>query len=216
MNWLARLFRNRTMEQQLDRELRFHLESQVADKIDAGMSPAEAHRTTCLEFGGLEQINRQTRESRGTLWLISVGEDLRFGARLLARSPGFALTSTVVLTLGIGVNTLAFSLYNLLTLKSLPIRDPDTLVSVERRSPQNINPGVPWTSILYYRDNARTLSAVIAPSAPPRWPSITTRSTSTPHSSLPTTSPSWRATCRRSPLRSLPRRFTSFAARRHP
>ena len=162
MNWLGRLFRNRTMERQLDRELRFHLETQVADKIDAGMSPAEARRSTNLEFGGLEQMKQQTRESRGTLWLLSVGEDLRFGARLLARSPGFALTATVVLALGIGVNTLAFSLYNLLTLKSLPIRDPDTLVSVERRSPQNINPGVPWTSILYYRDNARTLSSVIA------------------------------------------------------
>jgi predicted permease len=162
MNWFARLFRTRYMEQQLDRELRFHFDSQVADKIAEGMTPAEARRTTRLEFGGLEQIKQQARESRGTLWLTSIADDLRFGARLLRRSPGFSLTAIVVLALGIGVNTLAFSLYNLLTLKSLPIRDPATLVSVERRSPENINPGVPWNSILFYRDNAKTLSAVIA------------------------------------------------------
>jgi predicted permease len=162
MHWLARLFRPRHLEQQLDRELRFHVETQIAEKIDAGMSPAEARRTTCLEFGGLEQIKQQTRESRGTLWLTSVVDDLRFGARLLVRSPGFSLTAIVVLALGIGVNTLTFSLYNLLALKSLPIRDPDTLVSIERRSPGNINPGIPWNSIVFYRDNAKTLSAVIA------------------------------------------------------
>lgn len=162
MNWLARLFRTRHMEQELDRELRFHIETQVADKIDAGMSPAEARRTTYLEFGGLEQIKQQTRESRGTLWLTSIVDDLRFGARLLLRSPGFAVTAIVVLALGIGVNTLAFSLYNLLTLQYLPIHDPNTLVSIERRSPENINPGIPWNSILFYRDKAKTLSAVIA------------------------------------------------------
>jgi predicted permease len=162
MNWLSRLLRTRHLEQQLDRELRFHIETQIEEKIDAGMSPAEARRTTYLEFGGLEQIKQQTRESRGTLWLTSVGDDLRFGARLLVRSPGFCLTAIVVLALGIGVNTVAFSLYNLLTLKSLPIRDPDSLVSIERRSPGNINPGIPWNSIVFYRDNAKTLSAVIA------------------------------------------------------
>ena len=162
MSWLARLFRTRHLEQQLDRELRFHFETQVADKVAAGMTAAEARRTTRLEFGGLEQIKQQTRESRGTLWLTSIADDLRFGARLLFRSPGFSLTAIVVLALGIGVNTLAFSLYNLLTLKSLPIHDPDTLVSIERRSPENINPGIPWNSILFYRDNAKTLSSVIA------------------------------------------------------
>ena len=162
MSWLGRLFRIRKMEHELDAELRFHFEAQVADKIADGMSPAEARRTTRLEFGGLEQIKEQTRESRGTLWLASIAQDLRFGARILARSPGFSFTAILVLALGIGVNTLAFSLYNLLSLQSIPVRDPDTLVSVERRSPENINPGIPWNTILFYRDNAKTLSAVIA------------------------------------------------------
>src|SRR5580658_11033948 len=154
MNWLQRLIRNDRMEKDLDRELRVHVESQVADKIHCGMTDAEARRTTRLEFGGLEQIKQDCRESRGTLWLASIVQDLRFGVRILARSPGFSVTAIVVLALGIGVSTLAFSLYNIAALQSLPVRDPATIVRIQRRSPENITPGVPYASIAYYRDNA--------------------------------------------------------------
>jgi predicted permease len=162
MNWFQRFSRSAGRENELDRELRFHFESQVADKIQAGMTEAEARRTTRLEFGDLDRIKEDCRESRGSLWLASVAQDLRFGGRILARSPGFSLTAILVLALGIGVSSLAFSLYNLIALQSIPVRDPETLVSIERRSPQNIEPGVPYSSISYYRDNAKSLSAVMA------------------------------------------------------
>jgi predicted permease len=162
MNWLQRLLRRDRMEKELDDELRFHFESQVTDKTQAGMSEAEARRTTRLEFGGLDQIKENCRESRGTLWLASIAQDLRFGARLLAKSPGFSFTAILVLALGIGVGTLAFSLYNLIALQTIPVRDAATLVSIQRRSPENNVPGVPYASIAYYRDNARSLSAVMA------------------------------------------------------
>jgi predicted permease len=162
MNWLQRLFRTRRMEQQLDSELRFHFESQVADKVRDGMSETEARRTARLEFGGMEQIKQQCRESRGTLWLASILQDLRFGTRIFARSPGFSFTAILVLALGIGVNTLAFSLYNLIALQTIPVRDPQSLVNFERRSPENIQPGIPWNSVVFYRDNAKSLSAVMA------------------------------------------------------
>jgi predicted permease len=162
MNWFKRLSRSGRIEKELDRELRFHLETQIANKIDAGMSEAEARRATRLEFGGLDQIKEDCRESRSTLWLASIAQDLRFGARILARSPGFAITAILVLALGIGVSTLAFSLYNVAALQSLPVRDPATVVRIQRRSPGNITPGVPYASIAYYRDNAKSLSAVMA------------------------------------------------------
>src|ERR1039458_2410880 len=162
MNWFQRLSKTGRMEKELDAELRFHFESQVADKIQAGLTEAEARRATRLEFGGLEQIKEDCRESRGTLWLVSIVQDLRFGARILAKSPGFSVTAIVVLALGIGVCTLAFSLYNIAALQSLPVRDPATLVRIQRRSPENINPGVPYASIAYYRDPAQSLSAVMA------------------------------------------------------
>jgi len=162
MNWFQRLTGAGRMERELDRELRFHVESQIADKIHVGMTEAEARRSTRLEFGGLDQIKEDCRESRGTLWLASIMQDLRFGVRILARSPGFSLTAILVLALGIGVSILAFSLYNLIALQSIPVRDPATLVKIERRSPGNITPSVPYTSIAYYRDNAKSLSAVMA------------------------------------------------------
>ena len=162
MSWLQRLLRSGRMEKELDSELRFHFESQVADKVHAGMTEAEARRTTRLEFGGIDQIKEGCRESRGTLWLESIAQDLRFGARILARSRGFSFTAILVLALGIGVSTLAFSLYNLVALQSIPVRDPATLVGIQRRSPQNVVPGVPYASIEYFRDNAKSLSAVMA------------------------------------------------------
>jgi len=162
MNWFQRLLKTVRMGRELDAELRFHFEKLVADKIQAGMSEAEALRAARLEFGGIVQVKEECRESRGTLWLLSILQDLRFGARILARSPGFAVTAIVVLALGIGVGTLAFSLYNIVSLQTIPVRDAATVVRVERRSPENITPGVPYASIAYYRDNAKSLSAVMA------------------------------------------------------
>src|ERR1035437_9249571 len=140
MNWFQRLSKTGRMEKELDAELRFHFETQVADKIQAGLTEAEARRATRLEFGGLEQIKEDCRESRGTLWLASILQDLRFGARILARSPGFSITAILVLALGIGVSTMAFSLYNLIALQSIPVRDAATLVGIQRRSPENTTP----------------------------------------------------------------------------
>jgi len=161
MNWLQRLLKTRQMEEQLDAELRFHFEAQVTDKVRDGMSGSEARRKTRIEFGGLEQIKQECRESRGTMWLTSIVQDVRFGVRMLLRSPGFSATAILVLALGIGVSVLAFSLYNLIALQFIPVRDPASLVSSQRRSPENIQPGIPYASIKYYRENAKTLSAVM-------------------------------------------------------
>jgi len=161
MNWFGRILRRSRMESELDRELRFHIESQVADKVAAGMTEGEAKRTTRLEFGGVEQVKEDCRESRGTLWVESIAQDLRFGARILARSPGFAGTAILVLALGIGVCTLAFSLFNLVMLQSIPVHNPETLVGTQRRSAENIAPNVPYTSLAFFRDHAKTLSAVM-------------------------------------------------------
>jgi predicted permease len=162
MNWFQRISKTGQMEKELDAELRFHFETLVADKIEAGQTEAEARRATRLEFGGLAQVKEDCRESRGTLWLVSIVQDLRFGSRILAKSPGFSVTAIVVLALGIGVCTLAFSLYNIAALQSIPVRDPATVVRIQRRSPENITPGIPYASIAYYRDNAKSLSAVMA------------------------------------------------------
>jgi macrolide transport system ATP-binding/permease protein len=130
MSWLQRLFARKRMETDLDKELRFHFESQVADKVRSGISESEARRLTRLEFGGIEQIKEDCRESRGTLWLESIMQDVRYGLRQLRKSPGFTLTAVITLALGIGANTAIFTLVHGILERSLPVADPGRLYRV--------------------------------------------------------------------------------------
>jgi predicted permease len=115
------------MEIELDKELRFHFEAQVADKVRAGIAESEARRRTRLEFGGLGQIKERCRESRGTMWVESLVQDVRYGLRQLNKSPGFAIVAIVSLALGIGANTAIFTLLNAILLRSLPVQNPTEL-----------------------------------------------------------------------------------------
>ena len=129
MSWWQRLFKADGMEKALDAELRFHLEQQVADKVRAGMPEDEARRETRLEFGGLAQIKEDCRESRGTLWVASVLQDLHFALRQLRHSPGFAITAILTLSLGIGASAAIFNVIDAVLLRPLPYPDQDRLVS---------------------------------------------------------------------------------------
>jgi predicted permease len=116
------------MEIELDKELRFHFESQVADKVRSGISESEARRLTRLEFGGIEQIKEKCRESGGTLWLESLAQDVGYGLRQLRKSPGFTFIALLSLTLGIGANTAIFTLLDAILLRPLPVQSPKELL----------------------------------------------------------------------------------------
>jgi predicted permease len=128
MSWLGRLFSRNRMEMELDKELRFHFESQVADKIRSGLPESEARRLTRIEFGGIEQIKEDCRQSRGTMWLESIVQDVRYGLRQLRRSPDFAIIAIVSLALAIGANTAIFTLFNAILLRPLPVQNPGELL----------------------------------------------------------------------------------------
>jgi macrolide transport system ATP-binding/permease protein len=134
MSWLERLFSRKRMELDLDKELRFHFESQVADKMRSGIPESQARRLTRLEFGGLEQIKEDCRDSRGTLWLESIVQDVRYGLRQLRKSPGFTLTAVITLALGIGATTAIFTLVEGVFKRSLPVADPSSLYRVGDQS----------------------------------------------------------------------------------
>ena len=146
MSWLRRLFTHKQLESELDRELRFHFESQVADKVRSGIAEGEARRLTRLEFGGIEQIKEVCRERRGTLWLESIARDLRYGVRTLRRTPGFTAIAVVVMALGIGANVALFTVVRNILLKPLPYHDAGRLVSIYER---DLRPGHPeWSPYL--------------------------------------------------------------------
>ncbi|HEV2499176.1 MAG TPA: permease prefix domain 1-containing protein, partial [Terriglobia bacterium] len=131
MRWYQRLLRRGRTEKQLDAELRFHLERQIADYIATGMSPEEAHRRARLEFGGLDQVKEECRDVGAGRFVETLIQDLRFGLRQLRRSPGMAAVVVLSLALGIGANTAIFSLMDAVMLKNLPVKKPAELVLLQ-------------------------------------------------------------------------------------
>jgi predicted permease len=145
---LRYLLNRRQLDQELESDMEFHRE----------MMAREGRRN----FGNPLRLREQARDAWGWTWIERLGQDLRYALRTLMRSPGFTITAILVLAIGIGVNVTAFSLFNMVALKPLPVRDPGSLVQLQRRSPEIIQGEMPYPSVIFYRDHAKTLSAVMA------------------------------------------------------
>jgi predicted permease len=142
------LLNRRRFDAELENDIDFHRE----------MAAREGRRN----FGNTLRLREQAHEAWGWTWLDRLGQDLRYAARMLARSPGFTAMAVMVLAIGIGVNVSAFSLFDMVALRPMPVRDPDSLVRLERRSPQSYTSEMPYPSFVFYRDHAKTLSAGMA------------------------------------------------------
>src|SRR5947209_7567189 len=98
------LLRRGGMERELDRELQFHLDEQIAENRSLGMGPEEARYAALRRLGGWTQIQEECRDMRRTGYLEELGQDLRYAARTLAKNPGFAVVIVLTLGLSIGAN----------------------------------------------------------------------------------------------------------------
>jgi hypothetical protein len=128
------LFGRTRLEDEMTDELRYHLEEQIRENLNAGMRPEEARRAALEEIGGLDQVKEACRDSRGVAFVENAWRDLRYAWRVLARTPGFLAVAVLSLALSIGANTAVFSFLNAVLLKALPISEPHRLVIVTRHN----------------------------------------------------------------------------------
>src|SRR5215813_11926897 len=136
---LRSLFRRSKVEEELDEELRYHIERQIDEHVAKGQTSEEARYAALRAMGGVELRKEECRDMRRVRLIEDLMQDVRYGLRTLRKSPGFTAVAALSLALGIGANTAIFSVVDPLLIKSLPVKDPEQLVvlnTVDQRGAQ--------------------------------------------------------------------------------
>jgi putative ABC transport system permease protein len=156
------LFRPGRVERDLDAEVRGYSSLIEEEKVFHGMKPKDAHRAARIEFGGSEQIKEAVRNARAGAWIEALWQDLRFGARMLRKNPGFTIVAVLTLALGIGANTAIFSVIRGVLMQSLPFRDSTRIVLVRGTVAGQPTGSVSYPDYLDTRKQARSFEDLAA------------------------------------------------------
>jgi MacB-like protein len=143
---LQTLFFRERFVKELDDEMRFHLDEQIAENEAAGMRPHQARRMAMKTFGNGTAVKEEAWEAWGWVWLEQLGQDVRYALRQLRETPGFTATAVLTLAFGIGANAANFTLVNAVIMKNLPVTDPKMLVRIGNRNDCCVNGGIPDNS----------------------------------------------------------------------
>ena len=156
---LRSLFLKQRLEQELDDEIRSHLEMQIEENLRQGMSAEEARYAALRKFGGVDQVKEVYRERRSLPGVETFIRDLGYGLRMLRRSPGITAVAILSLALGIGANTALFSVVDAVLLKALPVEAPEQLIIFEWQASRVFRTsGMSGTSNVNVPPNMRGLS----------------------------------------------------------
>ena len=156
------VFRRVQLDRELDDELASHLEMHIADNLRAGMSPADARRDALIKLGGIEQTKEKYRTRRGVPLLETLLKDIRFGLRMLLKSPALTAILVITLALGIGANTAIFSIVNGFLLRPLPVTAPEQIVvlPIQQKDAPLGSAGFSYPGFLDYRQQADAFSEI--------------------------------------------------------
>ncbi|HUB77585.1 MAG TPA: ABC transporter permease [Bryobacteraceae bacterium] len=143
---LRALVRHGRAESELDEELRFHMEMEARKAQAGGLSQDEARRNARVQFGGVDQVREDCRDARGLTFLENLARDLRFGARVLRKTPGFTAIAVLSLAIGIGANTAVFTLLDTVLLRMLPVRNPEQLVVARWGTHADLDISATWAT----------------------------------------------------------------------
>jgi len=173
--WIIRFagfFNRQRKDHELLKEIESHLQMHIEDNLRMGMTPEEARRQAMIKLGGVELTKEGCRDQRSLLWVETLLQDVRYGARMLRKNPVFTAVAVLTLALGIGINAGIFTILNAAAFRPLPLKSSDQLVSLFQsfdasrgqihRNVYGDRNRVSYSEYKAYRDNNRVFSGLIA------------------------------------------------------
>ena len=159
----ARFLHRSETEDDLDEELLSHVQHRANDLERSGLARVEALRRARIEFGGYEKFKEESREALGGNLIETVIQDVRFGLRVLRKSPGFTVVAVFTLALAIGANAVVFGLLNALILRPLNVPQPESLYGIDRARDDPAQQSLQsYPDYLDLRDRNRSFDALAA------------------------------------------------------